>query len=122
MPYKAGKGQRAGTGHHHILLNKTFMQYGDIIPMDAQRALWKGDTVVTLDLPTGRINILQFANGMHMSMSDNLVILLIYMSNNIRPMRNFNYFLFMPTTCIFPVSSQICSFQNMQGAAHTISI
>ena len=59
----------AGTGHHHILLNRTFMQYGDIIPMDAQHLHYgKGDTVVTLDLPAGQHQLtLQFANGMHMS-------------------------------------------------------
>jgi len=59
----------AGTGHHHILLNRAFMQYGDIIPMDAQHLHYgKGDTIVTLDLPSGQHQLtLQFANGMHMS-------------------------------------------------------
>ena len=45
------------------------MQYGDIIPMDAQHLHYgKGDTIVTLDLPAGQHQLtLQFANGMHMS-------------------------------------------------------
>lgn len=59
----------AGTGHHHILLNRAFMKYGDIIPMDIQHLHYgKGDTVVTLNLPAGQHQLtLQFANGMHMS-------------------------------------------------------
>jgi len=59
----------AGTGHHHILLNRPFMQYGDIIPMDVQHLHYgKGDTIVTLDLPAGQHQLtLQFANGIHMS-------------------------------------------------------
>ena len=59
----------AGTGHHHILLNRAFMQYGDIIPMDAQHLHYgKGDTTVTLTLPSGPHTLtLQFANGLHMS-------------------------------------------------------
>ena len=59
----------AGTGHHHILLNRAFMKYGDIIPMDTQHLHYgKGDTVVTLNLPAGEHQLtLQFANGMHMS-------------------------------------------------------
>ena len=59
----------AGTGHHHIILNKSFMKYGEIIPMDEQHLHYgKGDTVVTLSLPSGSHQLtLQFANGMHMS-------------------------------------------------------
>ena len=59
----------SGTGHHHIILNKTFMKYGEIIPMDEQHLHYgKGDTVVELSLPTGPHQLtLQFANGMHMS-------------------------------------------------------
>tara|TARA_B100000579_G_scaffold409804_1_gene399149 strand:+ start:234 stop:656 length:423 start_codon:yes stop_codon:yes gene_type:complete len=58
-----------GTGHHHILLNRLFMNYGDIIPMDEQHLHYgKGDTVVILNLPSGPHQLtLQFANGMHMS-------------------------------------------------------
>jgi len=59
----------AGTGHHHILVDRSFMNYGDIIPMDTQHLHYgKGDTVVTLTLPSGLHKLtLQFANGMHMS-------------------------------------------------------
>lgn len=59
----------AGTGHHHIIINKSFMNYGEIIPMDEQHLHYgKGDTVATVSLPQGSHTLtLQFANGMHMS-------------------------------------------------------
>ena len=64
----AGKVE-AGTGHHHILLNKPFIKYGEIIPMDSQHLHYgKGDTVAEIDLAEGNHTLtLQFANGMHMS-------------------------------------------------------
>ena len=60
---------QAGTGHHHILINRPFMSYGDIIPMDDQHLHYgKGDTVAEISLPEGKHQLtLQFANGMHMS-------------------------------------------------------
>jgi len=69
MQIKPAGQLEAGTGHHHIILNKSFMTYGDIIPMDKQHFHYgKGDTVVTLSLPSGQHQLtLQFANGMHMS-------------------------------------------------------
>ena len=64
----AGK-LEAGTGHHHIIIDKGFMDYGQIIPMDKQHLHYgKGDTIVEINLPTGKHMLtLQFANGMHMS-------------------------------------------------------
>ena len=69
MTIKPAGQVEAGTGHHHILVDKSFMNYGEIIPMDAQHLHYgKGDTIVTLDLPSGQHQLtLQFANGMHMS-------------------------------------------------------
>ena len=60
---------KAGTGHHHIIINKGFVNYGDIIPMDETHLHYgKGDTVANLSLPTGEHTLtLQFANGLHMS-------------------------------------------------------
>ena len=58
-----------GVGHHHILINKNFMNYLEIIPMDAQHLHYgKGDTVTTLTLPSGHHTLtLQFADGLHRS-------------------------------------------------------
>ena len=58
-----------GTGHHHILINKNSMPYGEIIPMDEQHLHYgKGDTTTTINLPSGHhVLTLQFANGMHAS-------------------------------------------------------
>lgn len=69
MKIKPAGELEAGTGHHHIIINKDFMKYGEIIPMDANHLHYgKGDTIVTLDLEAGEYKLtLQFANGMHMS-------------------------------------------------------
>ena len=69
MQIKPAGQLETGTGHHHILVNRDFMEYGEIIPMDNQHLHYgKGDTVVNLSLPPGEhILTLQFANGMHMS-------------------------------------------------------
>tara|TARA_B100000700_G_scaffold329535_1_gene451612 strand:+ start:1065 stop:1457 length:393 start_codon:yes stop_codon:yes gene_type:complete len=69
MKIKPAGELEAGTGHHHIILNKSFINYGDIIPMDDQHLHYgKGDTVATLSLSKGQHTLtLQFANGMHMS-------------------------------------------------------
>ena len=64
----AGK-LEAGTGHHHIIVDGKFMEYGEIIPMDNTHLHYgKGDTIVNLDLSHGNHSLtLQFANGLHMS-------------------------------------------------------
>ena len=69
MKIKPAGELEAGTGHHHIIVDKDFMKYGEIIPMDANHLHYgKGDTIVTLDLEKGQHTLtLQFANGMHMS-------------------------------------------------------
>jgi len=69
MKIKPAGELEAGTGHHHIILNKDFMKYGEIIPMDSNHLHYgKSDTIVTLDLAPGDHKLtLQFANGMHMS-------------------------------------------------------
>jgi len=69
MKIKPAGPLEAGTGHHHILVDKNFIKYGDIIPMDKNHLHYgKGDTVTSLDLSPGNHTLtLQFANGMHMS-------------------------------------------------------
>ena len=69
MKIKPAGELEAGTGHHHIIIDKDFMKYGEIIPMDANHLHYgKGDTIVTLNLEKGQHALtLQFANGMHMS-------------------------------------------------------
>ena len=69
MKIKPAGELEAGTGHHHIIVDKDFMKYGEIIPMDANHLHYgKGDTIVTLNLEKGQHTLtLQFANGMHMS-------------------------------------------------------
>ena len=64
----AGK-LEAGTGHHHIILDSQFVQYGEIIPMDKTHLHYgKGDTVASVPLESGDHTLtLQFANGLHMS-------------------------------------------------------
>ena len=58
-----------GTGHHHIIINKGFIKYGEIIPMDETHLHYgKGDTLTDLNLLSGEYTLtLQFANGLHMS-------------------------------------------------------
>ena len=69
MPIKPAGVLEPGTGHHHIIIDKGFMPYGEIIPMDPTHLHYgKGDTEVVLNLPSGPHQLtLQFANGMHMS-------------------------------------------------------
>ena len=69
MKIKPAGELEAGSGHHHIIVDKDFMKYGEIIPMDANHLHYgKGDTIVTLNLEKGQHTLtLQFANGMHMS-------------------------------------------------------
>ncbi|MBF25685.1 MAG: rod shape-determining protein RodA [Flavobacteriales bacterium] len=69
MKIKPAGELEAGTGHHHIIIDKGYMDYGQIIPMDKQHLHYgKGDTVVEISLPEGNHMLtMQFANGMHMS-------------------------------------------------------
>ena len=58
-----------GTGHHHIIIDGDFMDYGEIIPMDKTHLHYgKGDTIASVPLSSGQHTLtLQFANGLHMS-------------------------------------------------------
>ncbi len=69
MTIKPAGALEPGTGHHHLIIDKGFMKYGEIIPMDKHHLHYgKGDTVAEISLPPGEHKLtLQFANGMHMS-------------------------------------------------------
>jgi len=70
MKIKPAGELEAGTGHHHIIINKDFIKFMEIIPMDANHLHYgKGDTIAKgIILEPGHHKLtLQFANGMHMS-------------------------------------------------------
>ena len=69
MKIKPAGPPEAGTGHHHVIVDKKFIKYGEIIPMDKNHLHYgQGDTITSVDLPEGNHTLtLQFANGMHMS-------------------------------------------------------
>ena len=60
---------QSGTGHHHVIIDGSFIKFGQIVPMDMQHLHYgKGDSVVEIALAPGLHALtLQFANGMHMS-------------------------------------------------------
>ena len=69
MKIKPAGPLEGGTGHHHLIIDKQFIKYGDIIPMDETHLHYgKGDSVATINLSSGLHSLtLQFANGIHMS-------------------------------------------------------
>jgi len=69
MKIKPAGPLEVGTGHHHLIIDKQFIKYGDIIPMDQTHLHYgKGDSVATINLSSGLHSLtLQFANGIHMS-------------------------------------------------------
>ncbi len=70
MAIKPAGGVVAGTGHHHILINKGPMRGGKVIPTDRTHLHFgKGETETTLTLdPGGYTLTLQFADGLHRSL------------------------------------------------------
>ena len=61
-------------GHHHIIINKTFIEDGQIIPVDKQHIHYGGgQTQAELDLEAGNYSLtLQFADGMHQSYGEKM--------------------------------------------------
>ena len=61
-------------GHHHIIINKTFIEDGQIIPVDKQHIHFGGgQTQTQLDLEAGNYSLtLQFADGMHQSYGEKM--------------------------------------------------
>lgn len=58
-----------GSGHHHIIIDKTVVKSGDPVPTDEQHIHYgKGQTVSEIALSPGEHTLtLQFANGAHQS-------------------------------------------------------
>ena len=69
MKIKPAGALEVGTGHHHIIVDGGFINYGEIIPMDETHLHYgKGDSVAQVNLSKGTHTLsLQFANGLHMS-------------------------------------------------------
>jgi hypothetical protein len=64
-----------GRGHHHLIIDGSFMAPGTSVPFDGQHLHFgKGQTEMTLDsLSSGEHTLtLQFANGAHLSYGENL--------------------------------------------------
>ncbi|MEQ9365617.1 MAG: DUF4399 domain-containing protein [Leptospirales bacterium] len=74
MEVKAAGEVIAGTGHHHILINRGAMSSGTVIPNDeTHRHFGKGQTDTELELAPGKYKLtLQFANGVHESYGEAL--------------------------------------------------
>ena len=64
----------AGTGHHHIIINGSFMEEGNVLPADSFNIHFgDGRTETELDLKPGNYTLtLQFANGVHLSYGERL--------------------------------------------------
>lgn len=60
---------KEGSGHHHLLINQTFIEKGNTIPADQNHLHFgKGQSEVELNLSPGLYNLtLQFADGYHRS-------------------------------------------------------
>ncbi len=69
MTIKPSGGVVAGTGHHHILINKGPMRGGKVIPTDPIHVHFgKGETEAELELDPGDYTLtMQFADGLHRS-------------------------------------------------------
>lgn len=59
----------AGSGHHHLLINRDSVPSGESIPFDTQHMHFgKGQTEADVSLPPGTYKLTaQFANGAHQS-------------------------------------------------------
>lgn len=58
-----------GTGHHHIIIDGSWLKTGEMVPADKTHIHFgKGQTEATLELTPGEHTLtLQFANGVHQS-------------------------------------------------------
>ncbi len=61
--------EKEGYGHHHIIINGTYLEKGTIVPMNETNIHYgKGQTSDTLELTPGEHTLtLQFADGLHQS-------------------------------------------------------
>lgn len=58
-----------GTGHHHLIINGSFIKEGVVIPVDEKHIHFgAGQTSTEVELSPGNYNLtMQFADGMHQS-------------------------------------------------------
>lgn len=68
-PRLAAEGLAEGTGHHHILVDGSFLKAGEVVPFDETHLHFgKAQTEAVLTLPPGKHTLtLQFANALHKS-------------------------------------------------------
>ena len=61
-----------GTGHHHIIIDGSWIKTGDVVPANETNIHFgKGQTETTLELAPGQHTLtLQFANGAHQSFGE----------------------------------------------------
>ena len=61
--------EESGTGHHHLIIDGSAPDEGEVIPVDpAHLHFGKGQTETTIELPPGKHTLtLQFADGLHRS-------------------------------------------------------
>lgn len=64
----------AGKGHHHIIINNSFIEFGGTVPADSVNIHYgKGQTSDSLDLNAGNYRLtMQFADGFHRSYGEAL--------------------------------------------------
>ena len=69
MEIKPAGEQVAGTGHHHLLINRESLAPGQIIPADDVHIHFgRGQTETQVKLPPGTYKLtMQFADGFHLS-------------------------------------------------------
>lgn len=62
------------SGHHHIIINGSYYELGETIPMDETNLHYgKAQTEAELDLPAGDYTLtMQYANGYHQSYGEEL--------------------------------------------------
>lgn len=69
MKVAAAGAQVEGTGHHHLIINGSHIEKGQVIPKDEKHIHFgKGETETKLELTPGDYTLtLQFADGVHLS-------------------------------------------------------
>ena len=63
-----------GKGHHHLIVNGSFIEKGKVVPADSTHIHYgKGQTEVELELPPGKHTVtMQFADGVHVSYGESM--------------------------------------------------
>ena len=69
MKVRPAGDMKRGTGHHHLLINKSSIPIGRSIPIDSTHLHFgKGQVEASIFLPPGTYKLtMQFGNGVHQS-------------------------------------------------------